>query len=636
MELKGYAGKILKVNLSTQTHEEFPFEEQDYLRTLGGKIMAADILYHHIRPGMQAYDEDNWVVITTGPLTGCGCPSTSRFNLSTISPLTGILTSSNCGGNFGLMLKKAGYDGLIIEGKAKQPVHLEITQQKIAFHSAQELWGLKVGPAQEKLPPRHGKMVIGPAGENKVLYAGVFSGERAAGRGGVGAVFGDKNLKAVTAFGTKQMEIAQPEKLKAINKKWVSQLRAHPLTGRQLPKLGTAGLIAPMQAGHILATKNFNTGRFDGFEKVCGERLAEKYLVKNTGCTSCAIQCARQVEIDGKKVKGPELETLGLLGPNLLNDDLELILRWNYELDELGMDTISTAGTIAFAMELQEKGKWDSGLEFGKTQNLSKVFEDIAYRRGIGDELADGSRALAAKYGERQCAMQVKGMELAAYEPRGAVGQGLGYATANRGGCHLNAGYLVVLEGLGLHINPYTKKGKAALCVLFQNLMEGVSAGGSCLFTTYAFFPGFLIDKPRSIATRMVNKAFCYLGPAVHLLTRFPKIASINLPMLRHTSAIAAATGRKMNLGRLMRIGEYGYNLERACNVLLGQREGADTLPGRLTQQEQIAGQPRTKVPLDDMLGQYYRIRGWEKGAPTQKTRKRLGIDPRDERKGRG
>lgn len=628
MELKGYAGKILKVNLSSFTYELFSYEEQDYRRTLGGKIMAADILYHHIRPGMRAFDEDNWVVVTTGPLTGCGCPSTSRFNISTISPLTGIITSSNCGGNFGLMLKKAGYDALILTGKAKEPTYLEITEKQIAFHSAGELWGLKVSETQEKLPPRHGKMVIGPAGENKVLYAGVFSGERAAGRGGVGAVFGEKNLKAVTAFGTKQMEISRPQALKDINRKWVRQLKAHPLTGKQLPKLGTAGLVAPMQAGHILATKNFSTGRFDGFERVCGERLAEEYLVKNTGCISCVIQCARQVEIDGKKVKGPELETLGLLGPNLLNDDLGLILRWNYELDELGMDTISAAGTVAFAMELQEKGKWNSGLAFGKTENLSEVFVDIAYRRGIGAELADGSRALAAKYGECQCAMQVKGMELAAYEPRGAVGQGLGYATANRGGCHLNAGYLVVLEGLGLHINPYTKKGKAALCVMFQNLMEGVSAGGSCLFTTYAFFPGFLIDKPRGLATRIVNKAFCYLGPAVHLLTRFPKLASINLPLLRHTAAIQAATGMKMNLGKLMRIGEYGYNLERTCNVLLGQGEGADTLPERLTQEEQIPGDKKTKVPLDGMLKKYYQIRGWKQGAPTAKTKRRLGIEP--------
>jgi len=334
---KGYAGKVLKVDLSAEAVEEFPWSDADRERTLGGKIMAADILYRHIKPGMKAFDEDNWLVVTTGPITGCGCPSSSRFNISTISPLTNIITSSNCGGSFGMMLKKAGYDALIITGKAKKPTHVEINDDIVEFKDASNLWGLHVTPAQEQLPPKAGKMVIGPAGENKVLYACVFSGERTAGRGGVGAVFGDKNLKAVTAAGTRQNEVADREKLKETNKKWVEQLKKHPLTGKQLPRLGTAGLISPMHAHHILATKNFGKGRFEGFEKVSGEELAEKHLVKNSGCVSCVIQCTRRVKVDGKVVKGPELETLGLLGPNLMNDDIESVIRWNYELDELGM-----------------------------------------------------------------------------------------------------------------------------------------------------------------------------------------------------------------------------------------------------------------------------------------------------------
>lgn len=625
-EYKGYAGKVLKVDLSNESYEVFPWSDADRERTLGGKIMAADILYKHIKPGMKAYDEDNWLVVTTGPLTGNGCPSTSRFNISTVSPLTNILTSSNCGGNFGLSLKKAGYDALIITGKAKRPTHLDITETEVAFRDASALWGLHVTPAQDQLPAKAGKMVIGPAGENKVLYAAVFSGERTAGRGGVGAVFGDKLLKAVTADGSKKMEVADKEALKTANKKWMEQLRTHPLTGKQLPKLGTAGLIAPMQAHKMLATKNFSSGRFDDFEKVSGEELAEKYLVKNSGCSTCVIQCTRRVTVDGKVVKGPELETLGLLGPNLMNNNLELINKWNYELDELGMDTISTAGSVAFAMELNEKGLWDNGLEFGKTDNLSQVFEDIAYRRGIGDTLANGTKRMAEQYGGKEFAINAKGMELAAYEPRGAVGQGLGYATANRGGCHLNAGYMVVLEGLGLNINPYTPRSKAAIGIFFQNFMESISAAGSCLFTSYVVLPAPIIAKPNSKIAKVINVGFIAVGPVIALMVKHPGIASMNLPLIMYPYAIRYSTGMKMNIGKMLKIGERGYNLERQCNIILGQPAGADTLPQRLTAERQIDDDPRTVVPLDKMLKSYYSIRGWKNGVPKDSKLKKLGI----------
>jgi len=625
-ELKGYAGKVLKIDLSSETFEDFPWSDADRERTLGGKIMAADILFHHIKPNMKAFDEDNWLVVTTGPLTGCGCPSTSRFNISTISPLTNIVTSSNCGGNFGLSLKKTGFDAVIITGKAKKPTYVEITEDNVLFHDASDLWGLHITPTQDKLPPKAGKMVIGPAGEHKVLYAGVFSGERTAGRGGVGAVFGDKNLKAVTADGSIKNEIFDKEALKETNKKWIEQLRSHPLTGRQMPRLGTAGLISPMQAHKSLATKNFSRGRFDDFEMVNGEELAEKYLVKNSGCTTCVIQCTRRVNVGGKVVKGPELETLGLLGANIMNNSLELINKWNYELDELGMDTISSAGTIAFAMELNEKGLWDNGLKFGETEKLSEVFDDIAYRRGIGDILADGTKRVAERFGGKEYAINVKGMELAAYEPRGAVGQGLGYATSNRGGCHLNAGYTIVLEGLGLNVNPYTSKSKAAINIFFQNFMETISAAGCCLFTSYVVLPAPVINKPNSKLAKVVNVGFIAVGPVIALMDKHPAIASMNMPLIMYPYAIKNATGMKMDIGKMLKIGERGYNIERQCNIILGQGPGADTLPKRLTNELQVAGDKRTKVPLDKMLKSYYRIRGWKDGMPKESKLKKLGI----------
>jgi aldehyde:ferredoxin oxidoreductase len=210
---------------------------------------------------------------------------------------------------------------------------------------------------------------------------------------------GSKNLKAVTARGSRRMVLYDEEKAKEIFKEWVQALRGHPLTGVQLPQLGSAGLVAPMQYNKILATRNFARGRFDEFEAVSGETLREKHLIRNKGCITCPIQCGRVVEVDGKEVKGPELETLGLLGPNLENSNLELILEWNYLLDELGMDTISAGSTVGFAMELNEKGLWDNGLAFGEVDNLADVFRQIACREGIGDLLADGTKRLSERFG---------------------------------------------------------------------------------------------------------------------------------------------------------------------------------------------------------------------------------------------
>ncbi len=625
---KGYMGKVLFVDLTTKAYKEFPWTDEDRKRTVGGKIMAADILLSHIRPGMKAYDEDNWLVITTGPLTRCKSPSSTRFNISTVSPLTGILTSSNCGGSFGRRLKKAGWDAMIITGKANELTWVEILNDEVTFHEVPEWKGLHTTAAQKAIPGHVGKLVIGPAGESKVNYACVFSGERTAGRGGVGAVFGDKNLKAVSVYGNHEPEIYDQEKLDKINGQWKKTLLKHPITGAQLSKLGTAGLVAPMQAHRILATKNFGDGRFDNFEKVSGEELAEKHLIKNGGCYSCPMKCERRVRYEGKNIKGPELETLGLLGPNLMNDDIEKIIKWNYELDELGLDTISCAGSIAFAMELQEKGLWDCGLEFGKTDNLSEVFELIAKREGIGDDLANGTRIMSEKYGGKEFAIHAKGMELAAYEPRGAVGHGLGYATANRGGCHLNAGYMVVLEGLGLNMDPYTAKGKAGLAITFQNVMEAASAAGFCVFTSYAILPWFLVAKPTSLLTRAVQTVFKYSTPVIYIAAKFPEILHVNIPLIQYPRVLNAATGMKYTVGDFLKNGSYGYNVERLANIILGLPVGpdTDTLPKRLTDEEQVPGDKRTKVPLKKMKNSYYIMRGWKNGAPTLHTLKRHGI----------
>ena len=633
----GYMGKVLMVDLSKLLVTEYPWSDEDRELYIGAKAMASKIMFDNFTGKETAFSEDNLIIVSTGPLTGTGAPCSNRFNISTLSPLTGITTSSNCGGNFGYYLKKAGIDALVIRGKCAVPTWIEIKNDKFFFHEAGDLWGMKVSQSQEELQRRMnearkcrvkcGMLSIGPAGENMVKYAAVISGERAAGRAGVGAVFGSKNLKAMVATGNHEVQVFDPEKTTKLYQKWTETLRKHPLTGNQLPKMGTAGLVSPMQMRGILSTRNYAYGQYEHFDKVSGEVLAEDYNIVNKGCMSCPIKCARTVNVEGQEVKGPELETLGLLGGGIMNDNLELILKWNYELDELGMDTISAASTLAWAMEANEQGLWKNGLSFGKTANISKTFENIAYRRGIGNELAEGSRWLSEKYGGKDFAIQSKGLELAAYEPRRSVGQGLGYAVSNRGGCHLNGGYLVIVENLGLNADPQTPHAKADFCMFMQDLMESVSMTGQCLFTSYAVFPSFLISKPNSVVTKAVNKVIPYLGPVVRILNKFPEIASFHLFLLPHTKAIEYATGMKCNLARFIRAGERSYNVERAVNAKFGVSAAMDTLPKRLTNVPQDPKDPSTKVPLEVMKKVYYEARGWDKnGLPTEEKLRKMKI----------
>ena len=628
----GYMGKVIMVDLSTETVAEYPWSDEQRELYLGGKIMAARILCDHLTGKEKPFSEENWVVISTGPLTGTGAPSSARFNISALSPQTGILASSNCGGSFGFHLKKAGYDALILKGRCNGRKWLEINEDQFTFHDADDLWGMKTGECQEKLAQltgkkKAGKLCIGPAGENLVKYAGIISDERAAGRTGMGAVLGWKNLKAITVPGSKTVPVYDKEKCTEWCKKWFAYLQSHPLTGNQLPKVGTAGLVSSMQMRGLLSTKNYSAGQYEHFEDVSGERLAEEFNITNKGCLTCPIRCARTVMVQGKAVKGPELETLGLLGGNICNNDLQKILDWNYELDDLGMDTISTANTIAWAMEANEQGLWDNGLKFGSVEELSAIFDDIAHRRGIGDELAEGSKRLSKKYGGKEFAMHSKGLELAAYEPRRAVGQGLGYAVSNRGGCHLNGGYLVILEGLGLKVDAQTPKAKADFTMLCQDLMETISASGQCLFTSYAFFPGFLLTKPNGIITQTVNKVATHIGGAVRLINKCPRVAALHLPVFHHTKMIKLATGMYMDFGKYIQIGERGYTMERYINCKFGISEANDKLPKRLTDVPQDPGNPKTKIPLETMKKTYYAARGWDKnGIPTEATLRRLKI----------
>lgn len=633
----GYMGRVLQINLSTGDVTDYPWTDKDRELYIGGKTMAAKILYDTLTGRENAYSEENPLIISTGPLTGTGAPSSSRFNISSLSPQTGFISSSNCGGTFGYHLKRAGIDALIITGRREERTWIEIDNGSVTFHNADDLWGTRVTECQrllaEKMSSKRGcdikfgKLCIGPAGENLVRYSAVISDERAAGRTGMGAVLGWKNVKAIAVCGNHDTPVHDPSATKKWCQKWFRYLRNHPLTGNQLPRMGTAGLVSSMQMRGLLATKNYTEGRFEHFDKVNGETLAEEYNIVNKGCLSCPIKCARTVTVEGEDVKGPELETLGLLGGGILNKDLYHILKWNKELDDLGLDTISASNTLAYAMEANERGLWNNGLKFGDIEGISKIWDDIAYRRGIGNELAEGSKRLSEKYGGKEFAMQSKGLELAAYEPRRAVGQGLGYAVSNRGGCHLNGGYLVILEGLGLNIDAQTPHAKADFTMMFQDLMEMISATGQCLFTSYAFFPSFLITRPNGATATAANKLLPHLGWAIRLMNKFPRVLAFHLPVFHHTKMMQKAVGMPMTFGKYLQTGERGFNLERAVNVRFGVSAAKDSLPKRLTDVPQDPNDPRTRVPLEQMKKIYYQARGWDKsGIPTCRTLKKLKI----------
>lgn len=628
MNLPVYA----RIDLTTGDVSPYPISERLFEQYIGGKILGGKLLYDLMPKGTDALAPESVLIINTGPANGTGAPSSSRFNLSFKNVLTGGVASSNCGGQFGVMLRRAGFDGLILTGKAERLSYVEILDGHIAIRDASAFAGMDAEKVQGQFDKHWGKLVIGPAGENLVRYAGAMSGERMAGRCGAGAVLGSKNLKGLVAFGTKTAPVENKTALDKYVAKWVAFLQKHPMTGEALPRYGSAGLVSSANASGALPTRNFAKGRYEKFRDISGETLADTHLTRNSGCVSCPIRCERRVKVGGKEVKGPEYETVGLFGANIENNNLEWINEINYQADILGMDTISLAGTIAFAMELQEKGMADFGLHFGDIENIKDVIGKIARREGIYSELANGSKWLSDKYGGKEFAIHAKGLELASYEPRQSVGMGLGYATANRGGCHLNGGYLALIESVGvLSVDKNSPKGKAELTVMFQNMMEAISAGGFCLFTAQAVIPAFFFRLgPTHPITRFANGALAsarfLLRPMWNLL---PGLIPFNtMYLMPHAEVLKHITGLKMTTGKLMQVGERGYNTERLFNLREGLTAKDDSLPDRLTKVPQQADDPKTIVPLDKMLPRYYKVRGWDaNGVPTPQKLRRLGIE---------
>ncbi len=596
----GYQGKILRVNLTDETIKVEDINEEWARKYIGGRGYATRIMWEEVDPKVDPLSEDNKVIIATGPLDGTLAPSSGRVMVVTKGALNGAIACSNSGGHFGPALKHAGYDMIILEGKAKEPVYLWINKGKVEIRSAKHLWGKLVDEAdklmREETHPEAETMVIGPAGEKLSLIANVmFNGHRAAGRTGVGAVVGSKNLKGIAVRGNLGIKVAEPEKFMEAVYEAREILSKDAFSGGGAAKLGTAMLVNIINGIGGFPTRNARDAYFPEAEKISGEALAKNNLVRNEGCDSCPIACGRVTEIregkyKGERGTGPEYESIWALGAMCGVSDLNAIVMANYLCDRYGLDTISAGVTVACAMELYEKGympKEDAPfpLNFGSGDALVEAIKLMGEQKGkLGKLLAQGSYRLAEHYGHPELSMSAKKQEIPAYDPRAIKGIGLEYATSNRGACHVR-GYTVAAEVLG-NVDRLKYEGKAELTKTFQDLTAALDSTGICLFTTFG------------------------LGAK--------EIAAL----------YSAATGFECDEKEFMMIGERIWNLERLFNLRAGFTRKDDTLPPRLLKEPIKTGPSKGEIEeLDKMLDDYYRVRGWDKdGVPTKEKLEELGL----------
>ncbi len=610
----GWTGTLLRVDLTAGRVTREPVDARDAARFAGGRGIAAKILSDEVDPRVDALGPANKLIFATGPLTGTNASCGARYMVVTKGPLTGCMTTSNSGGLWGPELKFAGYDLLVIEGRAPRPVYLWICDERVELRPADDLWGLGVFETEDRIREQTGVLesrvaCIGPAGEQQVLFAAILNEKfRAAGRSGVGAVMGSKNLKAIAVRGTGGVRVARPAQLMAAQWAQKRKLAEAPLTSEGLPAYGTLALMNVISEHGALPTRNCQQAQFEGAEEISGERLVETRLQTNKACFACTIACGRVSRISDEgqgrytlhtsprnwreSTEGPEYENAWSLGADCGIDDLDAVLKANTICNDLGMDPISLGATVAAAMELYEKGVIDDSetgmpLRFGSGEALVAMTELTGRRQGFGDALAEGSKRLGDRYGRPEVFMGVKGQEFPAYDPRAVQGMGLGYATSNRGACHLRA-YTISSEmlGVGEAAGPDSIEGKAELTRAFQDTSTAVDASGLCLFLTF----GIGLEE---------------IAPLM-----------------------SAATGIDYGVDDLLEAGERIWNLERVWNMAAGITAADDTLPRRMLADPIPEGPTKGQVSrLPEMLPDYYRARGWSAdGRPLEDTLRRLGL----------
>lgn len=600
--MNGWMGKIIRVDLANETIKTEPLNFQDAKLYLGGRGLGTKIYINEVDPKVEPFSPENKLIFMTGVLTGTMATSAGRYEVVTKAPLTGTIGACNSGGFFGPELKYAGYDGIIFEGKAKKPTYLYIYDDHIELRDASHLWGKEVPATTDELLKETDEFAkvacIGPAGEKLVLFATIMNDKnRAAGRSGLGAVMGSKNLKAIAVKGTKSITVAEPKEFMDACMDSLDKIKANPVTSGGLPAYGTEVLVNILNESGGLPTRNWQESVFDKADDTSGETLAEKYLVRNRGCFDCAIGCGRVTKIERSQFtnfgEGPEYEAGWSFGADCGINDLQAIAESNFLCNELGMDPITMGSTIACAMELYEKGyatKNDIGrdLLFGDANAIVELTRMTGYREGFGDKLALGSYRMAEVFGHPELSMTVKKQEMPAYDGRALQGMGLEYATSNRGGCHVR-GYLTSPEILGLPVkmDPLVTEGKAGMLKTFQDLTAVVDSVGMCLFVTFA------------------------IG--------LPEIAEM----------VRTCTGLNYTDEEILQSGERTWNLEKMINLEYGFTKKDDTLPPRLLTEPISKGPAKGKVAeLDVMLPEYYALRGWdEEGIPTDTKKVELSLD---------
>jgi len=607
----GYKNRILRVNLTDRTLSQESLSEDLIHDYIGGRGFGVKLLYDDLKPGIDPLGEENELIFVTGPLAGTNAQSFGRWKVFFKSPLTGTYFKSSAGGHLAAEMKYVGFDIIIIKGISEQPVYLWIHDGQYEFRDASYLWGLDCDDThtlirEELHDPRIRIACIGPAGERGVKYAGIFSDRRTAGRGGGGAVMGAKNLKAIAVRGNEKVDIADSEAFKAAVKAQIAVYRANP-TFESFSQTGSQAIVElTCGALGMYPTRNFRGGVLSNWERLEGAEYT-KLRVRKTACSSCMIHCGSITKVGigryrGAWSEGPEYETIwGFSGPIDVSD-IGLTVAADKLCDDLGLDTISTSGAIGFAYELYERGiisKKDTGgleLVYGSGEPILQLIRQIAYREGFGAVLAEGTREAARRIGKgaEQYAIQVKGLELPAYDPRGAKAHGLNLLTMNIGADH-NSGY-GVQEVFGIpiprQVDRFAVEGKGELTKYNQDIMAFTETGIACAFPV----------------------ALCMITAETY------------------GSLISAATGIEdfANPAYMWMVGERIFNLERMFNVREGFGKKDDVFPARLTNEPLPAGPSAGQVfEAETLLSDYYKERGWnlETGVPTVGKLKELGLD---------
>ncbi len=606
----GWRGKVLVVDLSTRKIKEDILDPKVAKEYIGGRGLGIYYLNQLADPNCDPFSPENVLIMATGPLTGTGAPTGARYMVMTKSPLTGAITCSNSGGLFPTELKKSGYDAIVFKGRSAVPLYLWIEQGKAELRAADHIWGKNTHETTDMLlAETHAKAkvaCIGPAGEKQVLFASIMNDRhRAAGRSGVGAVMGSKNLKAVVVRGKDKIKLADKERFKTFNKeildRFKEDVKKAPLG---LTVNGTAGVVVATQNFGVLPTKNWQQGTFDGWENIQGERLTKEFLVKNSSCYGCPIGCGRRTKVEVPEFagegEGPEYETVYAMGSNCMIDNLAAITKANYICNELGMDTITMGATIACAMELVDRGYLSEeeigrSLKWGDAQALVELTRMTGLCEGFGTKLAEGSYRLASRYGHPELAIVSKKQEFPGYEPRGAQAMGLAYATSPIGGSHMRGDPAYFeLFGIPEPVDPHEWKGKAKLTKSFQDLSAIIDSAGLCIFF------------------------------AVRNLTE----KQLNVPPTGILEYLNAATGANYTLDELMQAGERIITAERLFLSKAGFSRKDDSLPERLTHEPMPAGPAKGMVcHLQEMLNEYYQEQNWTSdGIPNENRLKELGL----------